>query len=84
MKFVCSVCKLRTFYKEEMDSHLESRFHKDHLKFLGTHLSKPTLDFLQVKLLCILSLFFFLGKMLNGLTYEVRLQAHWCLQTCDL
>ncbi|XP_013871264.1 A-kinase anchor protein 8-like [Austrofundulus limnaeus] len=47
MKFVCSVCKLRTFYKEEMDAHLESRFHKDHLKFLGTHLSKPTLDFLQ-------------------------------------
>ncbi|XP_017263957.1 A-kinase anchor protein 8-like isoform X2 [Kryptolebias marmoratus] len=47
MMFACSVCKFRSFYKEEMEAHLESRFHKDHFKFLTSHLSKPTTDFLQ-------------------------------------
>lgn len=46
--FACSVCKFRSFYKEEMEAHLESRFHKDHFKFLSGQLSKPTTDFLQV------------------------------------
>lgn len=46
--FACSVCKFRSFYKEEMEAHLESRFHKDHFKFLSSQLSKPTTDFLQV------------------------------------
>ncbi|XP_061627878.1 A-kinase anchor protein 8-like isoform X1 [Phyllopteryx taeniolatus] len=45
--FACSVCKFRSFYKEEMERHLESRFHKDHFKFLSGQLSKPTTDFLQ-------------------------------------
>lgn len=45
--FACSVCKFRSFYKEDMESHLESRFHKDHFKFLSGQLSKPTTDFLQ-------------------------------------
>ncbi|KAM7394611.1 hypothetical protein PAMP_021401 [Pampus punctatissimus] len=45
--FACSVCKFRSFYKEEMETHLESRFHKDHFKFLSSQLSKPTTDFLQ-------------------------------------
>lgn len=45
--FACSVCKFRSFYKEEMETHLESRFHKDHFKFLSGQLSKPTTDFLQ-------------------------------------
>lgn len=45
--FACSVCKFRSFYKEEMEAHLESRFHKDHFKFLSSQLSKPTTDFLQ-------------------------------------
>ncbi|CAK6972975.1 A-kinase anchor protein 8-like isoform X2 [Scomber scombrus] len=45
--FACSVCKFRSFYKEEMEAHLESRFHKDHFKFLSGQLSKPTTDFLQ-------------------------------------
>ncbi|XP_044203562.1 A-kinase anchor protein 8-like [Thunnus albacares] len=45
--FACSVCKFRSFYKEEMEIHLESRFHKDHFKFLSSQLSKPTTDFLQ-------------------------------------
>ncbi|KAJ3609979.1 hypothetical protein NHX12_022073 [Muraenolepis orangiensis] len=30
-----------------MAIHLQSRFHKDHLKFLTSQLSKPTTDFLQ-------------------------------------
>uniref|UniRef100_A0A3B3XI42 C2H2 AKAP95-type domain-containing protein n=1 Tax=Poecilia mexicana TaxID=48701 RepID=A0A3B3XI42_9TELE len=47
LMFACSVCKFRSFYKEEMDAHLESRFHKDHFKFLSNQLSKPTTDFLQ-------------------------------------
>lgn len=49
--FACSVCKFRSFYKEEMEAHLDSRFHKDHFKFLSGQLSKPTTDFLQVKLI---------------------------------
>ncbi|XP_037545728.1 A-kinase anchor protein 8-like isoform X2 [Nematolebias whitei] len=47
MMFACSVCKFRSFYKEDMDIHLESRFHKEHFKFLTSHLSKPTTEFLQ-------------------------------------
>lgn len=31
-----------------MEVHLESRFHKEHFKFLSSQLSKPTTDFLQV------------------------------------
>uniref|UniRef100_A0A668A2A7 A kinase (PRKA) anchor protein 8-like n=1 Tax=Myripristis murdjan TaxID=586833 RepID=A0A668A2A7_9TELE len=49
--FACSVCKFRSFYKEDMATHLESRFHKDHFKFLSSQLSKPTTDFLQEYLL---------------------------------
>ncbi|XP_028301690.1 A-kinase anchor protein 8-like isoform X2 [Gouania willdenowi] len=49
--FACSVCKFRSFYKEEMETHLESRFHKDHFKFLNSQLSKPTTDFLEEYLL---------------------------------
>ncbi|KAM7009247.1 A-kinase anchor protein 8-like isoform 1-T1 [Tautogolabrus adspersus] len=49
--FACSVCKFRSFYKEEMETHLESRFHKDSFKFLSSQLSKPTTDFLQDYLL---------------------------------
>ncbi|KAM3864609.1 A-kinase anchor protein 8-like [Diretmus argenteus] len=49
--FACSVCKFRSFYKEDMDTHLESRFHKDHFKFLSSQLTKPTTDFLQEYLL---------------------------------
>ncbi|MGH0146098.1 UNVERIFIED_CONTAM: hypothetical protein FKN15_038719 [Acipenser sinensis] len=35
-----------------MKSHLESKFHKDHFKFLATKLSSPTAAFLQLKLIC--------------------------------
>ncbi|KAI7811130.1 putative A-kinase anchor protein 8-like [Triplophysa rosa] len=45
--FACSVCKFRSFYSEDMATHLESKFHKDHFKFLAGQLSKPTTDFLQ-------------------------------------
>uniref|UniRef100_A0AAZ3RDQ2 C2H2 AKAP95-type domain-containing protein n=1 Tax=Oncorhynchus tshawytscha TaxID=74940 RepID=A0AAZ3RDQ2_ONCTS len=45
--FACSVCKFRSFYHEDMAAHLESKFHKDHFKFLSSQLSKPTTDFLQ-------------------------------------
>ncbi|KAM9819876.1 A-kinase anchor protein 8-like isoform 2-T2 [Syngnathus typhle] len=49
--FACSVCKFKSFYKDDMERHLESRFHKDHFKFLSSQLSKPTTDFLQEYLL---------------------------------
>lgn len=49
--FACSVCKFRSFYSEDMATHLESKFHKDHFKFLASQLSKPTTDFLQVQML---------------------------------
>ncbi|MCI4394050.1 hypothetical protein PGIGA_G00164390 [Pangasianodon gigas] len=45
--FVCSVCKFHSFYRSNMAAHLESKFHKDHFKFLSEHLSEPTVDFLQ-------------------------------------
>ncbi|KAL4648752.1 A-kinase anchor protein 8-like [Arapaima gigas] len=45
--FACSICKFRSFYKEEMTMHMESRFHKEHFKFLSSQISKPTTDFLQ-------------------------------------
>lgn len=48
--FACSVCKFRSFYSEDMATHLESKFHKDHFKFLAGQLSKPTTDFLQVQM----------------------------------
>ncbi|XP_016336970.1 A-kinase anchor protein 8-like [Sinocyclocheilus anshuiensis] len=51
MTFACSVCKFRSFYSEDMAVHLESKFHKDHFKFLSNQLSKPTTDFLQVRTL---------------------------------
>ncbi|NXJ86671.1 AKP8L protein, partial [Trogon melanurus] len=47
IQFVCSLCKYRTFYDDEMSSHLESRFHKEHFKFVGTKLPQQTADFLQ-------------------------------------
>ena len=55
--FACSVCKFRSFYKEDMAIHLQSRFHKDHFKFLSSQLSKPTTDFLQVPIRTHLSIF---------------------------
>ncbi|XP_029111282.1 A-kinase anchor protein 8-like isoform X1 [Scleropages formosus] len=45
--FTCSICKFRSFYKEDMVVHLESRFHKEHFRFLSSQLSKGTTDFLQ-------------------------------------
>ncbi|XP_076839603.1 uncharacterized protein LOC143484641 isoform X3 [Brachyhypopomus gauderio] len=47
ISFACSICKFRSFYSEDMEAHLESKFHKDHFRFLSTELSKPTMDFLQ-------------------------------------
>ncbi|KAI1886518.1 hypothetical protein AGOR_G00196580 [Albula goreensis] len=45
--FACSVCKFRSFYSDEMAAHMDSRFHKEHFRFLSNQLSKPTIDFLQ-------------------------------------
>ncbi|NXD87656.1 AKP8L protein, partial [Halcyon senegalensis] len=47
IQFVCSLCKYRTFYDDEMTNHLESKFHKEHFKFVGTKLPQQTADFLQ-------------------------------------
>ncbi|XP_061876203.1 A-kinase anchor protein 8-like isoform X2 [Colius striatus] len=46
IQFVCSLCKYRTFYDDEMNNHLESKFHKEHFKFVGTKLPQQTADFL--------------------------------------
>ncbi|XP_067829240.1 A-kinase anchor protein 8-like isoform X2 [Heptranchias perlo] len=45
--YVCSVCKFRTFDDEEIFPHLESKFHKDNFKFIGTKLPKQTAEFLH-------------------------------------
>ncbi|ERE69726.1 A-kinase anchor protein 8 [Cricetulus griseus] len=47
IQFVCSLCKYRTFYEDEMGRHLDSKFHKEHFKYVGTKLPKQTADFLQ-------------------------------------
>ena len=47
---MCSLCKYRTFYEDEMASHLDSKFHKEHFKYVGTKLPQQTADFLQVSL----------------------------------
>ncbi|XP_038624063.1 A-kinase anchor protein 8-like [Tachyglossus aculeatus] len=47
IQFVCSLCKYRTFYEDEMTNHLDSKFHKEHFKFVGTKLPKQTADFLE-------------------------------------
>ncbi|XP_041097908.1 A-kinase anchor protein 8-like [Polyodon spathula] len=51
VQYACSVCKFRSYYDDDMKSHLESKFHKDHFKFLATKLSSPTAAFLQQYLL---------------------------------
>ncbi|XP_059848004.1 A-kinase anchor protein 8-like isoform X2 [Hypanus sabinus] len=45
--YVCSVCKFRTFDDEEIFPHLESKFHKENFKFIGTKLPKQTAEFLH-------------------------------------
>ncbi|RXM95683.1 A-kinase anchor protein 8-like [Acipenser ruthenus] len=52
VQYACSVCKFRSYYDEDMKSHLESKFHKDHFKFLATKLSSPTAAFLQATVVC--------------------------------
>ncbi|XP_040846366.1 A-kinase anchor protein 8-like isoform X2 [Ochotona curzoniae] len=47
IQFACSLCKYRTLYEDEMASHLDSKFHKEHFKYVGTKLPKQTGDFLQ-------------------------------------
>ncbi|XP_030053038.1 A-kinase anchor protein 8-like [Microcaecilia unicolor] len=47
IRFVCSLCKYRTFYDEQMKNHLDSVFHKEHFKFVGSKLPEKTADFLQ-------------------------------------
>ncbi|XP_051898177.1 A-kinase anchor protein 8-like isoform X2 [Pristis pectinata] len=45
--YVCSVCKFRTFDDDEIFPHLESKFHKENFKFIGTKLPKQTAEFLH-------------------------------------
>ncbi|XP_078242018.1 A-kinase anchor protein 8-like isoform X3 [Pogona vitticeps] len=47
IQFVCSLCKYRTFYEDEMSNHLDSKFHKEHFTFVGTKLPQQTAEFLQ-------------------------------------
>ncbi|XP_072255853.1 A-kinase anchor protein 8-like isoform X2 [Pyxicephalus adspersus] len=47
IQFVCSLCKFRTFYSEEMTSHVQSEFHKEHFRYVGGKLPKQSADFLQ-------------------------------------
>ncbi|XP_078538088.1 A-kinase anchor protein 8-like isoform X2 [Lissotriton helveticus] len=47
IQYVCSLCKFRTYYDDEIKNHFESKFHSDHFNFVGTKLPKQTADFLQ-------------------------------------
>ncbi|XP_060038313.1 A-kinase anchor protein 8 isoform X2 [Erinaceus europaeus] len=46
-QFSCSVCKFRSFEEEEIRKHLQSKFHKETLQFIGTKLPDKTVEFLQ-------------------------------------
>ncbi|XP_040846363.1 A-kinase anchor protein 8 isoform X1 [Ochotona curzoniae] len=47
IQFACSVCKFRSFEDEEFQKHLQSKFHKETLRFIGTKLPDKTVEFLQ-------------------------------------
>ncbi|XP_060620414.2 A-kinase anchor protein 8 isoform X3 [Anolis sagrei] len=47
IQFACSVCKFRSLEEEEMEKHLQSKFHKDVLQYIGTKLPDRTVEFLQ-------------------------------------
>ncbi|XP_045145680.1 A-kinase anchor protein 8 isoform X2 [Echinops telfairi] len=47
IQFACSVCKFRSFEEEELQKHLQSKFHKDTLRFISTKLPDKTVEFLQ-------------------------------------
>lgn len=48
IQFACSVCKFRSFEEEEIQKHLQSKFHKETLRYIGTKLPDKTVEFLQV------------------------------------
>lgn len=48
IQFACSVCKFRSFEEEEIQKHLQSKFHKETLRFISTKLPDRTVEFLQV------------------------------------
>lgn len=43
------MCKFRSFEDEEIQKHLQSKFHKETLRFISTKLPDKTVAFLQVK-----------------------------------
>ncbi|OCT90279.1 A-kinase anchor protein 8-like isoform X1 [Xenopus laevis] len=47
IQFICSLCKFRTFYEEEMSTHLQSDFHREHFRYIGGRLPKQQADFLE-------------------------------------
>ncbi|NWX94405.1 AKAP8 protein, partial [Nothoprocta ornata] len=47
IQFACSVCKFRSFEEEEIQKHLQSKFHKETLRYIGTKLPDKTVEFLQ-------------------------------------
>ncbi|KAM4747605.1 uncharacterized protein WCC33_005159 [Rhinophrynus dorsalis] len=47
IQFICSLCKFRTFYEEEMSTHMQSDFHKEHFRFVGSRLPKQAAEFLE-------------------------------------
>ncbi|XP_045405477.1 A-kinase anchor protein 8 [Lemur catta] len=47
IQFACSVCKFRSFDDEEIQKHLQSKFHKETLRFISTKLPDKTVEFLQ-------------------------------------
>ncbi|NXM88422.1 AKAP8 protein, partial [Oenanthe oenanthe] len=47
IQFACSVCKFRSLEEEEIQRHLQSKFHRDTLRYIGTKLPDKTVQFLQ-------------------------------------
>ncbi|KFO54778.1 A-kinase anchor protein 8, partial [Corvus brachyrhynchos] len=47
IQFACSVCKFRSFEEDEIQRHLQSKFHRETLRYIGTKLPDKTVQFLQ-------------------------------------
>ncbi|XP_056426810.1 A-kinase anchor protein 8-like [Hyla sarda] len=47
IQFSCDPCQFRTFYEEEWNMHMQTRFHKEHFERISSKLAKKEADFVE-------------------------------------
>ncbi|XP_069801541.1 A-kinase anchor protein 8-like isoform X2 [Dendropsophus ebraccatus] len=47
IQYYCRTCEFRSFYEEEYNLHIQSRFHKEHFQYLKEKLPRIGVDYLQ-------------------------------------